>query len=68
MAFLEPLKLHKEVNVELGGRVSENGTVECLLCAVSHDVAGDLNEYLKHLLLEHQLVIADVNLVSDLPK
>ncbi|XP_077425037.1 zinc finger protein 277 isoform X2 [Vanacampus margaritifer] len=42
-------------------------TLPCLFCSESHPVPQKDN-LLKHLLLRHKLVIADVKLIADLPK
>jgi len=46
------------------GRDSPHTTLPCLLCQEQLDISETLDEYLKHILETHKLVIADVNLIA----
>ena len=55
---------HSEVT---SGEVTKE-MVGCLLCVQQFDVAETQDELLRHLLLQHKLVIADVKLVAHFKK
>ena len=39
--------------------------ISCLLCSLTFDINRGNEEILKHIQLEHKLIIADVNLISN---
>ena len=68
--LLEPLTLMNEDagNEQPASSESAGVACPCLLCSATFiiPVHGNPDEFLRHLLLTHKFVIADVKLVSDL--
>lgn len=66
--ILEPLCFPEQLTASISVSSTDDG---CLVCCVlcSHTAPlSDKDQLLKHLLLEHKLVIADIKLIADFPK
>jgi len=61
--ILEPLRLPEKEKTP----IFEEKEVVCLLCEENFSFPVEQQEFLKHILKEHKFVIADVNIISDLP-
>ena len=72
LPMLEPLSLSKSP-VRTAGVQSEKTedtsgsaiTVKCLFCENCYNESSEKDQLLRHLLLSHKLVIADVKLIAD---
>ncbi|XP_033100480.1 zinc finger protein 277-like isoform X2 [Anneissia japonica] len=64
--LLETLNLPEHQTTDTTTISSQRSAVTCLLCPLTFNIDDDKNPLLKHLLDEHKLVIADVNLIGDL--
>ena len=62
---LEPLLLPGSEQDTSCGRTSPKGCLPCLMCDDTFEIISSKEEFLRHLLTIHQLVIADVNLVAN---
>lgn len=65
--ILEPLCFPEELNARVNVSTSDDRPVFCVLCSHTAPLM-DKDRLLKHLLLEHKLVIADIKLIADFPK
>lgn len=65
--ILEPLCFPEQLTANITSSCTDGGLVCCVLCSHSAPLS-EKDQLLKHLLLEHKLVIADIKLVADLPK
>ncbi|XP_066505179.1 zinc finger protein 277 [Hoplias malabaricus] len=64
--ILEPLCFPEQQSGSVG-LVSSDDPVSCVLCSHSAPLS-DKNQLLKHMVLDHKLVIADIKLIADFPK
>ena len=68
--MLETLRLSDESSCSNDSELTDglqaySEPVQCLLCCESYHVEDDRDAFLKHLVVEHNLVIADVKLIAD---
>ncbi|CAN9498817.1 unnamed protein product [Ophioblennius macclurei] len=67
-SILEPLCFPEEPAFSCSAAGVQKGGAELLVCLLCSESILQKDALLKHLLLEHKLVIADVKLIADLPK
>ncbi|KAK2163112.1 hypothetical protein LSH36_85g01007 [Paralvinella palmiformis] len=72
LPVLEPLSLAEptDIRVDINSKKSEDGensvaAVQCLFCEKCYAESVERDELLRHLLLAHKLVIADVKLIAN---
>ena len=62
---LEPLLLPGSEQGADCGRISPKSTLPCLMCDEMFEIISTKEEFLRHLLTAHQLVIADIKLIAN---
>ncbi|XP_002742133.1 zinc finger protein 277-like [Saccoglossus kowalevskii] len=63
-AVLEPLSFSECASSS--SCIPENSTTACLVCNHPYDMVKEKDIFLKHLAVDHKLIIGDVNLICDL--
>ena len=62
---LEPLLLPNLEQDPSCGRTSPKSCIPCMMCAETFEITTKKEDFLRHLLTAHRLVIADVNLIAN---
>ena len=63
-ALTFPVNLSSSNTAQDSTELSKETT--CLLCQNTYDVVHNRDEFLRHLVVEHKLVIADFKLIADM--
>lgn len=66
--ILEPLCFPEQLNASITISSTDEGCMVCCVLCSHMAPLSDKDQLLKHLLLEHKLVIADIRLIADFQK
>ena len=62
---LEPLLLPDSEQDPSCDRTSPKSCIPCMMCVETFEITTKKEDFLRHLLIAHRLVIADVNLIAN---